>query len=336
MAKKKPVKKPMTFAEMAREGERRRKAGEKLLSKPTAKAKAVIADPELGNAGLTKADRRAVVLGLAARIVKKNEGAIYPRYVEHFTSWRDGAGKRELHAVHDAIAGWVDEGYLDHLHRHLAIQPFLFSDDNFIVHETSRLYCIHHPVVGRDRLYGVKDLLGSLVGRARSVAQLPADQSALVDPRAEAIAHGLSAILACGDKRVLPLLEAAWPELPSVVRLHLAVVQEEMPTEIEAKFWLRRAAEAEPGSGDFRLAMEHLILMTDESSRNFAIFTANLSRRVFNFGLERGADESRSITNVAHDRFLNDHADILARIEASPANKPLVARLLKAWGCVEA
>lgn len=336
MPKKSKSKKPMTFAEAAREGARRRKANEKLLSKPTAKAKAVIADPELGNEGFNQADRRAVVLGLAARIVKKNEGPVYPRYVEHFTSWRDGAGKRELHAVHDEIAGWVDEGYLDHLHRHLAIQPFLYSDDAFIVHETSRLYCIHHPVVGRDRLYGVKDLLGSLVNRAKSLAQLPADQSVLVEPRAEAIAHGLSAVFACGDKRVLPLLETAWPELPPVVRLHLAVVQEEIPTEIEAKFWLRRAAEAKPGSVDYRLAMEHLILMTDEGSRKFALFTMNLSRRVFNFGLERGADETRSITNVEHDKFLNEHADILAHIEASPVNKPLVARLLKAWRCVEA
>lgn len=325
---KKAAKRPLTINDLARKS-----AKEPAASRRTARAQAVVDNPELGTEGFSQKDLRAVLLGLAERVVKGDEGHLVEHYNRHFANWREAASDKEVAEVHDAIGDWVDEGYLDNLHRHLAIFPFFYLDLPHVVHENAWLYVIHHPVVDDDRLYGLRIVLDTSVGRAAGLAGLT---EADADARAEAIAHGISALFLCGDKRILPLMEDAWHKLPWVVRIHLSQCQEEVPTEVEAQFWLNRAAEETPGSPDFKLAIEHLMLMTDPKLRRFPISACYLVRNVFNFGLERGNDETRKTTQVQHDEFLNANAKVLARIESHPANKIFVQRLLKAWNCTEA
>jgi hypothetical protein len=326
--------KPMTFARMASEHAKQQKAFEKRKPKPTPKANAVIKNPELEGDDLSQEERFAVVLGIAQRIYEHDEAELFERYHMHFAKWRANAQPFDVKVASGLIFPEVDEGNLDNLGRVYAILPFIFVNDSEVAYEAAKMVCIHHPVVGKDRLFGPRLVLESVVGRYEADGE-PSDEVE-ADTKACSVASAIAAVMSCGDKRLTPLLEDAWKKLPPSARLHLSLYQDSIPTEIEAEFWLKRAAEAKPGSADFKLAIEHLILMADGKSRTFALFADFLTQNEFNFGLERGADEIRKTSKVEHDKFLNQHIDLMGRIESSPLNQPFVVRLLEAWGCTEA
>ena len=323
---------PFSFAAMVKQSQARAKLLATIKPKLSAVAKRVIADPDLEIEDLSQEERLAVVIGLAERIVEEDSEELFERYNQHCREWREGASDLEVEFASSEIFPNVDEGYLDNLNRFLAVIPFLFVNSAETVREAAILICIHHPVVDNDRLFGPKVALNTLTGIYEGGE--PEDEAEAA-AKALAVAKGISGVMSCGDNRLLPLLEEAWDQIPKSVRSELAKHVEEVPTELEADFWLNRAALAGAKTPEFAEAIEHLAKMADGTIRN-SIFADHLTRKVFNFGLEKGDDEIRKTTSVQQDDYLSSRTEVIGAIEAVAGKREAFARVVAAWGCTPA